>query len=266
MALPLRPSSSSSSVSSSVQSPDPDAQQPRRRVSPAQRRALQMLFDAKTHPTKEDRQALADEIGMELKAVSVWFQNRRQTAKKRASVRSPTSNPPTPSLSSSSSSSSSTTLRPTLSLDSIASLSERPTLPFHSRPPLSPRSAGDLLSHMPSSPILPPTSPSVDTARLSVLPRRSKTMRSLEWACAKARAGAGGRENIPPSPVYETDEGTNTDTEVEEAVTPDASAHLSMLPAFAWKGKGKMKGEEGQQEQEFEDVDAAMVLLGFMRQ
>lgn len=88
-----------------------------------------------------------------------------------------------------------------VSLDRIASLSERPT-PSRSAAagiplgpcstiiqyePATPRRSTDLWKHIPSSPIISLSSPSLEEARLAHLPSEAKTFRSLEWACLKAR-------------------------------------------------------------------------------
>lgn len=45
---------------------------------------LEALFQRDTHPSREDRDALANTIGMESRSVTIWFQNKRQTARKIA--------------------------------------------------------------------------------------------------------------------------------------------------------------------------------------
>ncbi|KAI5124092.1 hypothetical protein M0805_000907 [Coniferiporia weirii] len=61
----------------------------RRKLTTPQRRALESLATLEKNPSLESRRALADELGLELKIVSVWFQNRRRPTTKlkaRASV------------------------------------------------------------------------------------------------------------------------------------------------------------------------------------
>jgi len=45
---------------------------------------LEALFQRDTHPSREDRDTLANTIGMESRSVTIWFQNKRQTARKIA--------------------------------------------------------------------------------------------------------------------------------------------------------------------------------------
>jgi hypothetical protein len=186
-------------------------------------------------------------------------------------------------------------LHPTISLDSIAGLHEKPAGPTvainSQRPPLTPHKTNrrsysstektDLWEHMPSSPIAPPSSPGAESFRFSALPFPSLTKKSLEWACAKARAGKQGEDDElldiaevdqrEDSHEMETDD--ETETEVDEAVTPDSSADLS--PGFDISYKHKQHvvlpgGKENVDPNFFpeyhpsEDVEAAMVLLGFM--
>jgi hypothetical protein len=184
-------------------------------------------------------------------------------------------------------------LHPTISLDSIAGLHEKPAGPtvatVSQRLPLTPHKTNqrsysstdktDLWEHMPSSPIAPPSSPGAESFRFSALRFPSQTRKSLEWACAKARAGKQGEDNElldiaevdqrEESHEMETDD--ETETEVEEAVTPDGSANLS--PGFSYKDKQQVVlpgGKENVDPNLFpeyhpsEDVEAAMVLLGFM--
>jgi hypothetical protein len=187
-------------------------------------------------------------------------------------------------------------LHPTISLDRIAGLHEKhagPTVATAtSRPPLTPCNTNqrshsftdkdDLWKHMPSSPVAPPSSPSAESVRFSVLPSRSKARKSLEWACAKARAERCG-EDEELSSIAEVDRregsceemGTDdeTDSDVEEAVTPDGSANFSpgsdssykrMLRIVVPQGKENINPNFFSGYHPSEDVEAAMVLLGFM--
>ena len=209
----------------------------------------------------------------QLKTVTNWFQNKRQTSKKKTLVWSDGSYPKSSnkhyarrSARSASTSQPKTArrLHPTISLDRIAGLHEKPAGPTIStasvqRPPLTPRNTNrrtypsfnddknKLWDHMPSSPIAPPSSPSEDKVRFSILPTRFKARKSLEWACAKARADRQTAHDEDDDELLtiacrgddgfgslceemETDDETDTDPEVEEAVTPNGSATFS--PAF----------------------------------
>ncbi|KAJ3484569.1 hypothetical protein NLI96_g5552 [Meripilus lineatus] len=56
----------------------------RKRFTNAQLTLLEDLFHQTSHPTREQRDALAKEAGLEIRSVTVWFQNKRQTERKVA--------------------------------------------------------------------------------------------------------------------------------------------------------------------------------------
>ncbi|KAL4063000.1 hypothetical protein V8B97DRAFT_1676050 [Scleroderma yunnanense] len=182
----------------------------RRRNTPAQLKALQQLFQITSHPSRQQRQDLAEEVGLELRSVTNWFQNRRQTTRRKSRTykENTSSNhraacsSPGRSRASQNATSKSPLLR-TISLDEIAELSERPVqiCTDVSRTPFSPSTPNirkrpctslgptDLWKCMPSSPPHPQSSPAPERTRFSALPSQSKTFRSLEWACLNARRG-----------------------------------------------------------------------------
>lgn len=223
-----------------------------------------------------------------------WFQNKRQTVKRKSLVwradshgrPPPTGSPPHQN----------SRLQSTASLDRIASLHEKPTGPttistLSLQTPFTPRdingqvhtSLGDdqLWQHMPSSPIIPPSSPAADSSRMSILPSHSKTRKSLEWACAKARAEKyeeGDEEEgcIPDTTsrkqsckdiLTDSDE-TDTESEPDEAIiTPDTSANFS--PFLIMKDSISLQEKQNLDANlclvhHQEDLDAAIALLGFM--
>lgn len=175
-------------------------------------------------------------------------------------------------------------LHPTISLDRIAGLHEKPAatsiktcpprqpLTPHKTNQRTPRDKNALWEHMPSSPIVPPSSPSADSARLSALPLRAKTRKSLEWACAKARAG--GHEKlggIGEDRCEEMETDDETDSEMEEAVTPNSSISFVDLSykhdkhsAFVPYGKENIDPNLFPAHLQSDDIEAAMILLGFM--
>ncbi|THH33463.1 hypothetical protein EUX98_g745 [Antrodiella citrinella] len=134
---------------------------------------------------------------------------------------------------------------------------------------------------IPSSPTAPLSSPAAESVRLSALPATSKTMRSLEWACAKDRAGRKKRRrrhgasnvfDVPFLPSLDLSSGKDnvegSDTELEEAITPDTSVELAHFQTPVRKRCGTEEWgpeEEGGKENEppHSDVEAAMALLGF---
>jgi len=235
----------------------------RRRLLPHQLVALQALYDATTHPTKEQRGTLAVELGLELKAVNVWYQNKRRSMKKQALVWKPENgvggSQSTRKVASATLKASTSTIQrrsSSFSLDCIASARERKEgTKRNTRPPLTPKrnpqvpnrsrspDTGGLWEYLPSSSPAPPSSPSAESAFLSALPQRSKTMRSLEWACAKERATRKHRvlESDDDVPALELDaveamlEGDcGEDTEVDEAITPNTS--IDGFPLIATPG------------------------------
>ncbi|KAF9650469.1 homeobox-domain-containing protein [Thelephora ganbajun] len=191
--------------------PGNEVKRTRKRFTQAQIVKLEQLFHETSHPTREQRENLANECDLELRSVTVWFQNKRQTERKSAltststtsglpfSNSQPSSSLTRPKIGSSSTSSNrhshsrlrtqSLTGRP--SLDDVASRSEYraqpPTPPRKSLPSSSPGYA--LWENMPSSPIEPPSN-SPETTRVFVeFGRKGKLRRTktLEWACAAAR-------------------------------------------------------------------------------
>ncbi|KAG5653913.1 hypothetical protein H0H81_009505 [Sphagnurus paluster] len=181
MAVPLSSTSSTASVDSSddaTPSADhPSIRRTRKRFTNDQLTMLETLFHQNSHPSRDDRDALAKLGGMETKSVTIWFQNKRQTERKVALNNATNSghthaHPTTPPMATTSS----RTCRP--SLDRVASRSELP-MP----PPRTPTRQRDpnatLWDNMPSSPIAPPRSPP--------LHEYVGSKRTLEWACAAAR-------------------------------------------------------------------------------
>ncbi|OAX43020.1 hypothetical protein K503DRAFT_853573 [Rhizopogon vinicolor AM-OR11-026] len=75
----------SSTPSLNVSQPSPEARskylssRKRNRMSSTQLARLESLFQKETHPSKEKKRELADEIGVTL---TVWFQNKRQVVKR----------------------------------------------------------------------------------------------------------------------------------------------------------------------------------------
>ncbi|EKM61445.1 uncharacterized protein PHACADRAFT_248056 [Phanerochaete carnosa HHB-10118-sp] len=57
---------------------------PRHRHSAYQLAALNELYERDEHPALEERTSLAEQLGMEVKTVNAWFQNKRASTKKRS--------------------------------------------------------------------------------------------------------------------------------------------------------------------------------------
>ncbi|TCD62403.1 LIM/homeobox protein Lhx4 [Steccherinum ochraceum] len=55
---------------------------PRHRMTNRQLEHLEALFLKATHPSRQEKEALAKKVAMDMRTVTVWFQNRRQLAKK----------------------------------------------------------------------------------------------------------------------------------------------------------------------------------------
>ncbi|KAH9836954.1 uncharacterized protein C8Q71DRAFT_907021 [Rhodofomes roseus] len=266
----------------------------RRRLQHEQTVVLSAIFEYQTHPSKDVRTALAEELGIELKTVSAWFQNKRRSVKKKSLVWTRPSQenqyegiaypayPRKRHLTRSESA---------ISLDCVVSARERRVTPepaSPTRPPLTPRRINairryaspsrapptNIWEHIPSSPPVAPSSPSADSVRFSALPRRTKSLRSLEWACAKAR----GNKIPHPDVLDEEDcdvpmlvldgeargagaDGDDTETEEYEAITPDVSAvHLDGLQSPTVSLPSKRDDDVAPAQ----DMEAAMALLGFM--
>ncbi|KZP24066.1 Homeodomain-like protein, partial [Athelia psychrophila] len=56
----------------------------RTRFTHQQLSMLERLYARTSHPTREDRDALARAAGMETKHITIWFQNKRQNERKMA--------------------------------------------------------------------------------------------------------------------------------------------------------------------------------------
>ncbi|KAF8547763.1 homeobox-domain-containing protein [Imleria badia] len=267
--------SSTLSRTSSVASISSDdaARRTRKRFTSMQLMLLEQLFHQSSHPTREEREAVAQAADMEMKSVTIWFQNKRQTERKVA-LHHATSQPADahraasfPILSSSPSALSSTSTasashpirthtrtlstthahtprhkitppRARPSLDRVATRSESRLPP--PRTPTRPKDPhASLWDNMPSSPLAPPASP----------PSRDLVefmggTRTLEWACAAARlAGKEGRRrpraserDRGPDRNREGDAGEETEEDDVEAVTPEGS--LGASDAARWHGHG----------------------------
>lgn len=147
----------------------------------------------------------------------------------------------------------------------------------------SPVSQSDLWLHMPSSPPEPFSSPSAEKHRISRAHMDVKSRKSLEWACAKAREDRRqwrGKENRAPKAVHSTrrarmepidverdGEGSDTEVEPDEAITPALSAaSIGGSGVFRMGSLKHLLPTGGSQNvQDDEDVEAAMVLLRFSK-
>ncbi|CCM03121.1 uncharacterized protein FIBRA_05242 [Fibroporia radiculosa] len=81
---PISPSRDDSTAATTAETA-PATKKGRFRISDCQLQQLEMLFKQQTHPSRGLKQALADAIGMDFKSVTIWFQNRRQTSRRRSS-------------------------------------------------------------------------------------------------------------------------------------------------------------------------------------
>ncbi|KAJ7492562.1 homeodomain transcription factor [Mycena latifolia] len=202
----------------------------RKRFSNAQVVVLEQLFHKSPHPTLEERELFAKYVGMEVKSVTVWFQNKRQSERKATSRRThntthTTTTHPYPKLSTANSRASSTSTsasrRPSLNLDQVASRSEKP-VPTPRTPSRRHNPHAPLWANMASSPIGPPSSPA---SRDFVEFAQGQRTRTLEWACARRRLT--GKEEGTGVPRLLEDTDGDTDVEVDEAVTPPSSCDSS---------------------------------------
>ncbi|PSR76655.1 hypothetical protein PHLCEN_2v8252 [Hermanssonia centrifuga] len=243
-----------------------------------------------------------------MKAVNVWYQNKRRSMKKKSLAwnRAVSENDTLRSRSAPQTTQSKSAHRSLLrscSLDTIVESRQlRDSRSSSSRPPLSrrahtpnrqydlaPASAPsgnhdiEIWEHIPSSPTLPPSSPSEDCLRFAVLPPRSKVLRSLEFACAKERSA--WRRRLPDEEEEDRDvpqmdldaisglDGDDTEPEVDEVLTPDVSMDtfpdFSQRPTLPNDGSPRQLRRPGMEVMgegavfPAEDVEAAMALLGF---
>ncbi|KAJ7220499.1 homeodomain transcription factor [Mycena pura] len=219
------------------ESTDATSRRTRKRFTNPQLMMLEQLYHENSHPSREQREMVAKSANMEVKSVTIWFQNKRQTERKTTlangrlpptviinSSRSNYQRVPSPSMASSTSSTStSASRRP--SLDCVAARSElrapSPRTPHRRHDPNAP-----LWENMPSSPIGPQFSP---PAREFVEFGKEQRTRTLEWACARRRLADPG--------LASDDE--DTDVEPVEAVTP-GSTWGEGDPR--WSGKNQKKG------------------------
>ncbi|KAJ7254660.1 hypothetical protein B0H12DRAFT_1233319 [Mycena haematopus] len=205
----------------------------RKRFTNAQLMMLEQLFHQNSHPSREQRESVARSADMEVKSVTIWFQNKRQTERRMTLAGGrvpPTANTnssrgdyprapspiPSPSVASSASSASTTSTsasrRP--SLDCVASRSElrapAPRTPSRRHNPHAP-----LWENMASSPVGPQFSP---PAHDYVEFGQDQRTRTLEWACARRRLKGKAERGLALPSLTSDDE--DTDVESDEAVTP----------------------------------------------
>ncbi|KAG6334533.1 hypothetical protein ID866_4549 [Astraeus odoratus] len=265
------PSNASKTIADGLPAAQIQANAPhsRRRNTPEQLRALQELYRLNSRPSREERQRLADEVGMELKSVTNWFQYKRQTARRKCGAYKENAplmhrterTSPSRGHNSLKSTPKSVPLCHTISLDQIAELSERPIplssteatrTPFSScisnmqKGPSTPQRHAELWKHMPSSPLIPNSPPGQEEARLAALPLQPKTIRSLEWACFRARRAKWTEKN---------EQSSFPDTEYETAT--DSITSLAEDPSDP--PSGLKHGTHS------DDVEAAITLLEIRR-
>ncbi|KAI8990612.1 hypothetical protein BD414DRAFT_507136 [Trametes punicea] len=154
----------------------------RSRPTAAQTEELKKLYEINSHPTKEEREALGDKIGMRYQSVTNWFQNQRSIAKKReeaaaakAASQEPASRGFTPSLLPPTSG----TAHPSLAVPPATSHPSLSALLHPARVRRSP-SAAPSGSSRPSSPRASPYHTPVDRA-LDATHRRPRRTRPEPW-------------------------------------------------------------------------------------
>ncbi|KAH9175515.1 homeodomain transcription factor [Lactarius sanguifluus] len=219
----------------------------RKRFTGSQLAMLEQLFHRASHPSREQRESLAQELGLyenappspyslthspatlrEHKAVTIWFQNRRQNERKASITADSTfSSPlarPTPrrprssiphSLSSPYAPQTPLAKRPTLEV--MARRSELRTAPPRT-PSKRPDPSKSLWDNMPSSPLAPPSPPEPEFVQFGM--RKRNHVRSLEWACAAARLE--GKRTVTRNDYVDSDDETDEE-ESHEAITPMGS-------------------------------------------
>ena len=232
----------------------------------------------------------------DVKFITVWFQNRRQSDKRKAWTKRDRAKKKE-----------NTCHRiqihtvfskPVVSLDQIASRLERvqsTTLPDTPRAVLSTQKLGNALepatptrsksealwAHMPSSPPDAPSSPPSDGLRSMTTPCLVKSGKSLEWACAKERMGNKYRlkrdkgtrlvelrrasPRRPPAALkkeQESDSDSDQDTEAPTPAQTQATDDNGTPPRAKAASKSRPDELCGKSTK---DVEAAMALLQFLR-
>ena len=223
----------------------------------------------------------------DIKFVTVWFQNRRQSDKRKAWTKRDRAKKKENSCQQIDAG----LLKPTISLDRIASRLERVQRPVHHDEPravLSPQKPRNveepqtpsrtkpntLWAHMPSS---PPEAPSSPSAEFLNVPCLVKSGRSLEWACAKARLGSKhrlGRNKTRPvkrhtptsckllaRPKQEIDT-DDEDQDVQTSTPSSSQGQLDVTPRTTVEPEALPRSLDGKST---EDVEVAMVLLQFLQ-
>ncbi|KAK7050441.1 homeobox domain-containing protein [Favolaschia claudopus] len=269
------------------ESTDAITRRTRKRFTNVQLTMLEDLFHRHSHPSREQRESIARSANMELKSVTIWFQNKRQTERRTtlASGRvmptviinngnntyprppSPMRSPSMASSASSASTSTSASRRP--SLDSVASRSEL-RAPAPRTPSRRHNAHAPLWENMPSSPVGPQFSP---PAHEYVEFGQEHRTRTLEWACARRRLKDKAERSLARPGLIRDDE--DTDVEPEEAVTPQSTWGESDA---RWNhvNTGREAGKKEEQpsrpmamathdEPDDDTMKAALALCGLMR-
>ncbi|KAJ7768324.1 homeodomain transcription factor [Mycena metata] len=262
------------------ESTDTTSRRTRKRFTNAQLMMLEQLFHQSSHPSREQRETVARSANMEVKSVTIWFQNKRQT-ERRTTLASGRVPPPviihssratyhrapspvhSPSMASSASSTStSASKRP--SLDCVASRSElrapAPRTPSRRHNPHAP-----LWENMPSSPTGPQFSP---PARDYVEFGHDQRTRTLEWACARQRLKGKAQRGLALPALARDDE--DTDVEPDEAVTPpstwgDGDVHWGGNHAKSAAEEKQVAAATRTAEPDDDTMKAALALCGLMR-
>ncbi|KAG7091257.1 hypothetical protein E1B28_010306 [Marasmius oreades] len=244
--IPVSRSSSLTSVASDDAQADA-ARSRRKRFSNVQTMILENMYRHNSRPSRQERETLSKAGQIDVKSVTIWFQNKRQLERKSAShrvegklhhhskrhsdnsrhshsrPRSPVSR--SPSLPVPLSSSFPPTVRP--SLERVASRSELALPPEPQTPKRSPctvtgRGNLPIWECMPSSPPGPLESP---PARDFVEFGKLKRSITLEWACARRRMAE--KEGGARAVGEEEEEGD----EVDRIMSEKARAKMFNLPS-----------------------------------
>jgi hypothetical protein len=162
----------------------------------------------------------------EIKSVTIWFQNKRQTERRAlhnatntASTVLYSQNPPTVTAVTSTNAPTIPSSRP--SLDRVASRSEL-RVPVPRTPTRRHDPKANIWENMPSSPIAPPFSP--PSREYVEFGKSKRAKRTLEWACAAARLA--DKQGTVLSGLHQGNERGDsdlTDDEVPEAITPPST-------------------------------------------
>ncbi|KAJ6551466.1 hypothetical protein B0H19DRAFT_1157785 [Mycena capillaripes] len=254
------------------ESTDATTRRTRKRFTNAQLMMLEQLFHENSHPSREQRESVARSANMEVKSVTIWFQNKRQTERRTTlasgrvpppviinSSRSTYQHAPSPVLSPSLARSPSMASSASSASTTSTSASKRPSLDCVA-------SRSELRAPAPRTPSRRhnPHPPPRDFVEFG----QDQRTRTLEWACARRRLVGKAERGLALPGLSSDDE--DTDVEPDEAVTPPSTWGGGDARWTGNDGKTTTQKEEKTMvtrrgEPDDDTMKAALALCGLMR-